>query len=84
MNLVHPYVWLNLASARGAAKAMQAREKLLSQLSSAQLADAQQESRTLDQKIPRYSSDVGRKEHHPRVIRRRQSTVILWQDTVDP
>ncbi|WOJ96334.1 tetratricopeptide repeat protein [Congregibacter brevis] len=52
VSLVDAYVWLNLASARGESRALQARQEVLSQLSSTQLADAQLKSRELDKTIP--------------------------------
>ncbi|WP_008296172.1 tetratricopeptide repeat protein [Congregibacter litoralis] len=52
VSLVDAYVWLNLASARGESRAVQARQEVLLQLSSGELAEAQQKSRELDLSIP--------------------------------
>ncbi|MEM6302566.1 MAG: tetratricopeptide repeat protein [Pseudomonadota bacterium] len=48
------YIWLNLAAARGDVRAQDAREQIVTLLSTAQLNDAQRHSRELDEAIPRY------------------------------
>lgn len=52
-NYVDAYVWLNLAAARGDKRATEARDQIVTLLSTDQLNEAQRRSRGLDETIPR-------------------------------
>jgi hypothetical protein len=52
-SVVDSYVWLNLASARGEARADELRTQIMKQMTTDQIHDAQDRARDLDQTIPR-------------------------------